>query len=107
MTTSTTRRGSGRPSAARLGAVLAFTTMMGGMVMYPASADGGHGHHGRGDRGNRGDDHDRGHWRHRYDRNDWRGGPVYEPYPVYAPPPVYYAPEPSSGVSLFFPIHIR
>ena len=33
--------------------------------------------------------------------------PYYYAQPVYAPPPVYYAPEPSPGVSLFFPINIR
>ncbi|MGC1402280.1 MAG: hypothetical protein WA974_05055 [Thermodesulfobacteriota bacterium] len=53
------------------------------------------------------------------DRHDNRGGhddrgrEVYRSYryqrdPVYAPPPVIYAPEPSPGISLFFPpIFIR
>jgi hypothetical protein len=77
--------------------------MIGGVATCPVYADGDdHGHRGHGDRG-----HDRGQWRRGYDRHDWRGQPEYEPYAVYAPPPVYYAPEPESGISLFFPIHIR
>lgn len=51
----------------------------------------------QGDRG-RHDDRDRQVYRH------YR----YEPEPIYAPPPVFYAPEPSPGISIFFPpIHIR
>jgi hypothetical protein len=33
---------------------------------------------------------------------------VYErPQPVYAPPPVYYTPQPSPGISFFFPLDFR
>ncbi len=60
--------------------------------------------HGRGhDR-----DHDRGHGRYEHReyrrdyRRDWR-----QPDVVYAPPPVVYRPDPSPGISLFFPIDIR
>ena len=98
MTISTTHRGN-RPG--RLAAGFMLLCVIGGMTTCPLLAD-DHGHRGGHDRG-----HDRGHWRHGYDRHDWRGRPEYEPYQVYAPPPVYYPPQPSSGVSLFFPIHIR
>lgn len=106
-------RGPGfRFTAGRAGAASALLLMIGGMAMSPAFADHGRGHGDHGDRGDRGGydrgyDRGHGHWRHGYDRHDWRGGPAYEPYPVYAPAPVYYPPEPSAGVSLFFPIHIR
>lgn len=54
-----------------------------------------------------------------YRRREWRGadrGYTYRPYypqpylyaqPVYVPPPVYYAPRPSPGISLFFPLDLR
>lgn len=110
MKNSTMRSSGFRFTAGKAGAALALLAMIGGMAMNPAFADRDH---GRGDHGDRHGGHDRGydrghgHWRHGYDRGDWRGRPEYEPVPVYAPAPVYYAPEPSSGVSLFFPIHIR
>ncbi len=99
MTLSTKRRGNLRATAVKFGVALTLAAMFGGMVMSPALArDRGHGGRG-GDRG--------GHWRHGYDRGDWRGNGYYEPAEVYAPPPVYYPPQPSPGVSLFFPVHIR
>jgi hypothetical protein len=66
-----------------------------------------------------GDDHDRrqaeqhrgGHERDRRDHGAWRdhggwrdnrGWHAYRP--VYAPPPVLYAPAPSPGISIFFPL---
>lgn len=39
-------------------------------------------------------------------RHYYRGG-GYAPGYVYAPPPVVYAPAPSPGIDLIFPIHIR
>ena len=95
--TISTIRGSGlRPSFKQFGIAFVLASLLGGMAMSPASADGYHGHRGRGG------------YHHRYhDRRDWRGGPDYQPYAVYAPPPVYYPPPPSPGVSLFFPIRIR
>ena len=103
MTHSIQRSGCLSCSAGKLGLALVLASMLGGMAMAPAFAD-DRGHHGRGgyDRG-----YDRGHWRHGYDRRDWRGNGYYEPYQVYAPPPVYYPPQPSPGISLFFPVHIR
>jgi hypothetical protein len=102
MTLSTKRSGKLRYTVVKLGVGLALAAMFGGIVSSPAFA----GDRGRGgDRGGRGDYH--GHWRHGYDRRDWRGNGYYEPAEVYAPPPVYYPPQPSPGVSLFFPVHIR
>jgi hypothetical protein len=95
MTISTARGGSFRPSFKQFGAAFALAALLAGMAMSPVSADGRHGYHGRGE------------WHGGYGRRDWRGGPYYQPYAVYAPPPVYYPPQPSPGVSLFFPIRIR
>jgi hypothetical protein len=86
-------------------AMFALLCLSGGVALCPvvAAADGHHDHGGYHD----GRGHDDGHWRRGYDRHDWRGGPVYRPYEVYAPAPVYYAPQPSPGINLFFPVHIR
>jgi hypothetical protein len=98
MTISTTRGSGFRPSFKRLGIAFALASLLGSMAMAPASADGYHGHRGGYSHG----------YRHGgYGRRDWRGGAYYQPYDVYAPPPVYYPPQPSPGVSLFFPIRIR
>ena len=85
-----------------------FASVIGGLSAGPALGDnnkrGGPKQQGRHD--NRRFQEDRG--RH-YDRDrqvyrHYR----YEPEPIYAPPPVFYAPEPSPGISIFFPpIHIR
>ncbi|MFI4980005.1 MAG: hypothetical protein ACHQIO_06620 [Nevskiales bacterium] len=104
MKNSTTRSPGFRFTAGKAGAAVVLLSMIGGMALCPALADRDHGHGERDHHGYRGD---HGHWRHGYDRRDWRGRPEYEPVPVYAPAPVYYAPQQSSGVSLFFPIHIR
>jgi hypothetical protein len=113
MTISTARGGGFRPTFKQLGVVFALASLVAGTAMSPASADGRHGHEGRGGGygGGRGDGYGRGYsrdnWHSGYGRSDWRGGAYYEPYAVYAPPPVYYPPQPSPGVSLFFPIQIR
>ncbi len=92
MTISTTRGSGLRPGFKRPGLAFVLASLLGGMAMSTASANGYHGHRGRGGY---------------HGRHDWRGGPAYQPYDVYAPPPVYYPPQPSPGVSLFFPIRIR
>ena len=43
----------------------------------------------------------------RYDGYRSEQGPYIYAQPVYAPPPVYYEPQPSAGISLFFPIDLR
>jgi hypothetical protein len=76
---------------------IALATVIGGA---PAFADG---------HDNRDHDQGRGHHRHHHHQTYYEY-PGYYPYyeqPVYAPPPIYYAPEPSPGINLFFPIHIH
>ena len=91
MTISTARGGSFRPTFKQLGAAFALASLLAGMAMSPASADGRHEYHGHGGGYSRG-------YRHGgYGRRDWRGGEYYQPYAVYAPPPVYYPPEPLAG----------
>lgn len=90
---------------------LIFASVIGGLSAGPAL--------GRDDNRGRGPKqqgrHDNRRWQ--ADRG-WRDHRVYRPYvyrpyryrpePIYAPPPVFYAPEPSPGISFFFPpIRIR
>ena len=93
-------------------AVLAF------LSSAPVYAD-NDGHRGRG-QGQRDDRHN-DNYRHNDNsrHREWRDpdhGYTYRPYypqpylyaqPVYVPPPVYYAPRPSPGISLFFPLDLR
>ena len=84
--------------AGRIALALALIAVMGAA---PAFADG---------QDNRGHDEKHHHHRHYYQHHTYYEHPGYYPYyeqPVYAPPPVYYAPEPSPGINLFFPIHIH
>ena len=46
--------------------------------------------------------HDNRRWNNDRDRRVYRSY-RYAPEPIYAPPPVIYAPEPSPGISIFFP----
>lgn len=95
MKTSKTQAGSLRPAIGRIAAAVVIAAVTGSMFATPAFA--------------RRDDHRRG--------GEWhghRGGGVVigaYPYgyaqPVYAPPPVYYPPQPSPGISLFFPLNVR
>lgn len=100
MKTSTTQARNFRPAIGKIMTALAFASVMGGMAMTPA--------HGA-DKG-----WHKGQWKG--DRNPpvyvYEYRPVYqEPYyysqPVYAPPPVYYYPQPSPGITFFFPLDIR
>jgi hypothetical protein len=99
MKTSKTQAGSLRPTVGRIAAAVVIAAVTGSMFATPAFA--------------RRDDHRRG--------GEWRGHrgggvtigayPYAYPYgyaqPVYAPAPVYYPPQPSPGVSLFFPLNVR
>jgi len=98
-----------RPTTSRLVMVLAVAAMMGGMAVTPARAKDNDKHQGHQDQGLH-----KGQYKGERERPEYRPvyRPVYqEPYrysqPVYVPPPVYYEPQPSPGISLFFPLDIR
>jgi hypothetical protein len=101
MKTSTLQARNLRPTISKIMISLVFASMIGGIATGPALA--------RDD--DRRDEHqDRG--RHKGESHvdrDRRGyqQPHYYAQPVYVPPPVYYAPQPSPGISLFFPLDIR
>lgn len=102
MKTSTNQARNFRPKISRIVMALAAASVMGGMAITPALGDNRQGHQDRGvHRGERQGDRDRHEHRPVYVR------PNYYSQPVYAPPPVYYAPQPSPGISLFFPLDIR
>ncbi|HEY8024004.1 MAG TPA: hypothetical protein VIF60_05520 [Burkholderiaceae bacterium] len=48
-------------------------------------------------------------YRREYDERRWRDQhhPYYYAQPVYVPPAVYVEPQPSAGISIFLPIHLR
>jgi len=69
---------------------LTLASVMCGMAVTPALA------RDNDRRNQRGHEHDRRGYQH----------PYYS-QPVYVPPPVYYAPQPSPGISLFFPLNFR
>ncbi len=86
--------------------VAALASMIGSLSISPAFAA----HDGQGQR-DRQDNHgqrgDRGHRDRHGDRRDYEYRRYGYAQPVYAPPPVYYEPQPSSGISLFFPLDFR
>jgi hypothetical protein len=81
---------------------LIFASVIGGLSAGPALAKNDHGGKGPKHRGW----HDNRRWQD--NRREVYRPYRYQPEPIYAPPPVFYAPEPSPGISIFFPpIHIR
>jgi len=107
MNTSIMRAGIFKNKVTKVMLTIALGVVMGGLVIAPAFADDNRGHDERDYR-----NHDEGRHHHRYHHHTtyYYEEPGYYPYyeqPVYAPPPVYYAPEPSPGINLFFPIHIH
>ena len=96
MTTSITRATHLRSTAGKILVAAALVSAIGGLAVGPAFGQ---------DRGWRQEQQDRG--RHQRDWRDDRGRRAYRPVyeaPVYAPPPVVYAPAPSVGIHLFFPL---
>src|SRR4249920_3575663 len=99
MKTTTTQAGNSRRTIGSIVTALAVALEIGGLAITPALGD----NDGR---------HDKG-----WHKGHSKGGeavyvyrPVYPYYysaPVYAPPPVYYDPQPSPGISLFFPLFIQ
>ena len=94
------------PSLGKIMMALALAAVLGAVSITPALSKGNDKHHDNG-------------WHkgeQRSERSDYyyrerRDAAYYQPYyysaPVYAPPPVYYAPQPSPGISLFFPLDVR
>src|SRR5438034_11323514 len=89
-----------RPASSRIGMALVLASLLGALTTGPAL----------------GRDYDRREWRddrgwHERERyREYRRAyrhPYYYSAPVYAPPPAYYYPEPTPGISFFFPIEIR
>jgi cell division protein FtsN len=109
MKTSTTQAPNLRPTIGKIAMALAVASVMGAMAITPALAK---------DNKDRKEHQDQGLHRgqNKVDRDRTVYQPVYRPVyqdpyrysqPVYAPPPVYYEPQPSAGISLFFPLDIR
>jgi hypothetical protein len=99
MTTSMTRTKNVRAIAGKMLLAVALASALGGLSVGPALGD---------DRDWRREQQNRA-WqqeqeRARYERyrRDYHRRQVYRP--IYAPPPVVYAPAPSPGISLFFPL---
>ncbi len=99
-----------RPTLGRIAMALTLVSVVGGLSMTPALGKDNDDRRGHRDNGWHNDNrHD-----NRHDDRYWREHqrvyrPVYaHPYsaPVYVPAP-YYPPQPSPGVSLFFPLDIR
>ena len=107
MKTSTNQVRNLKPTISKIVTALAVASVMGAMAVTPALADNRKGHQDQG--------------LHKGQFKGDRARPVYQPVyrpvyqpsyyyysqPVYAPPPVYYEPQPSAGISLFFPLDIR
>ena len=83
---------------------LVFAAMIGGVYFAPAFGKDGNDRRGY----NTQAQHQQGRYEHgHYERGRYVPHTYYHPQPVYAPPPVVYAPAPSPGISLVFPIIIR
>jgi hypothetical protein len=107
MKTSTKQARNFRPTLGRIAMALTLVSVVGGLSMTPALGKDNDDRRGQRDNGWHNDNrHDDRYWREH--QRVYR--PVYaHPYsaPVYVPAPVYYPPQPSPGVSLFFPLDIR
>ena len=94
------------PSIGKIMLALALASALGATSIAPAL---GKDHDSRHDNGwHKGGRHGE---RSDYYYRERRDAAYYQPYyysaPVYAPPPVYYAPQPSPGISFFFPLDVR
>ena len=84
-------------TAGKILMALAFSSMIGALSMGTALGEENGRRHEQQNRG--------GHERDRRDNDGWRDDRGWHAYqPVYAPPPVVYAPVPSPGISIFFPL---
>jgi hypothetical protein len=119
MKTSMLQARNARPAISKIMIALVFASMVGAIATGPALARDDNRSNEHQDQGRRDEHQDQGKRDEHQDQDrrrdesnfnrDGRGDrqPNYYAQPVYAPPPVYYAPQPSPGISLFFPLDIR
>jgi hypothetical protein len=125
MTTSTMQFRSLALAMGKIAIALGVASVMSGISVKPAQAEGFDkrdgqavdGHVGREEHGDQRDKHqdngrhrgERGERERDHDRREYQRPGYYYPQTVYAPAPVEYAPRPSAGISLFLPldIHVR
>jgi len=86
---------------------LALASAISSLSISPAFADSNDSYDGPGNSGH----HENYGQSKKHGDNDGYRYEYREPYiyaqPVYAPPPVYYEPQPSVGISLFFPLDLH
>ena len=91
------------PPMGKIMVALALASVLGGTTITPAFARENEARHDQG--------RHRGQHKveQRRDRDEYRNrrDPYYYSAPVYVPPPAYYPPQPSPGISLFFPLDFR
>ena len=108
MTTSMTRTKNIRATAGKMLLAAALASALGGLSVGPALGDDRDWRQEQRNRGwhqkqqNRAWQQEQERARYERDRRDYHRRQVYRP--IYAPPPVVYAPAPSPGISLFFPL---
>ena len=83
-------------TCAKILIALAFASVIGGLSTGPAFGEDRDRRHEQQRRG--------GHERDRRDRYRYDSRYRREYQPIYTPPPVVYAPSPSPGISIFFPL---
>ena len=99
MTTSVTRARNVRATAGRMLLAVALASTLGGLCVGPALADDRDRRH---EQQNRAWQQEQARARYERDRRDYHRRQTFRP--VYLPPPVVYAPAPSPGISIFFPL---
>ena len=92
-----------RPALSKIMTAVTLASVLGATSITPALGASGHdkGWHKGEQRSERSD------YYYRDQRDPYYYHPYYYSAPVYAPPPVYYAPQPSPGITFFFPLDIR
>jgi uncharacterized protein HemX len=108
MTTSVTRAKNVRATAGKMLLAVALASALGGLSVGPALGDDRDRRQEQQNRAwhqeqqNRARQQEQERARYERDRRDFHRRQTYRP--VYVPPPVVYAPAPSPGISLFFPL---
>ncbi|MDP9143202.1 MAG: hypothetical protein M3N43_00615 [Actinomycetota bacterium] len=108
MTTSMTRARNVRATAGKMLLAVALASTLGGLCAGPALADDRDRRHEQQNRAwhrqqqQRAWQQEQARARYERDRRDYHRRQTYRP--VYVPPPIVYAPAPSPGISIFFPL---